>query len=248
MLLPANKPKEKDITPKVFFIWGQSMSGKTYLARQFPNPLIINTDGNAKKVYTPSVEVYDFETFVKVLQEIEEGKHEFKTIIIDLVDDVKTMLQNYVCKKYNVDDEGEVPYGKGYREVKMVWQKLMVRLNQLPYNVIFISHVVEITEDNQTIERPSLEQKYYNMCMGRCDMSIKCRKVGQTYLQLCDSKRDNYNETDVKDKKVLEILKGVKGVFPVGVTKDPKAGEVKIKAVKTPVKEIKPLKKAEATE
>ena len=160
MLLPANKPKDKDITPKVFFIWGQSMSGKTYLARQFPNPVIINTDGNAKKVDTPSVEVYDFETFVKVIQEIEEGKHDFKTIIIDLVDDVKTMLQNYVCKKHNVDDEGEVPYGKGYREVKMIWQKLMVRLNQLPYNVIFISHIQELSENNQTVERPSLEQKY----------------------------------------------------------------------------------------
>lgn len=246
-LLPANKPKVKDITPKVFFIWGQSMSGKTYLARQFPNPVIINTDGNAKKVDTPSVEVFDFETFVKVLNEIEAGKHDFKTIIIDLVDDIKTMLQNYVCKKYGVDDEGEVPYGKGYREVKMVWQKLMVRLNKLPYNVIFISHITEISENNQTIERPSLEQKYYNMCMGRCDMSIKCRKVGQKYLQLCDSKRDNYIESDVKDKAVLEILKGITGVFAPKsptITKDPKAGEINIKAVKTPVKEIKSLKNA----
>lgn len=231
MLLPVNKPKEKDITPKVFFIWGQSMSGKTYLARQFPNPVIINTDGNAKKVNTPSVEVHDFETFIKILKEIEEGKHTFNTIIIDLIDDIKTMLQNHVCKKYNVDDEGEVPYGKGYREVKMIWQKLMVRLNQLPYNVIFISHVVETLENNQTIEKPSLEQKYYNMCMGRCDMSIKCRKVGQTYLQLCDSKRDNYNETDVKDKAVLEILKNVKGVFPVEISKEAKT--------------VKPLKKLE---
>lgn len=213
MLLPENKPKEKDITPKVFFIWGQSMSGKTYLARRFPSPLIINTDGNAKKVDTPSIEVQDFETFTKVLEEIEAGKHDFKTIIIDLVDDIKTMLQNYICKKYNVDDEGEVPYGKGYREVKMVWQKTMVRLNQLPYNVIFISHVMEVTENSATIERPSLEQKFYNMCMGRCDMSIKCRKVGQNYIQLCESKRDNYNEVDVKDKAVLEILKGITGVF-----------------------------------
>lgn len=237
-LLPLNKPKDKDITPKVFFIWGQSMSGKTYLARQFPSPLIINTDGNAKKVTTPSVEVYDFETFVKVLQEIEAGNHEFKTIIIDLVDDVKTMLQTYVCKKYSeqlkteINDEGEVPYGKGYRDVKSTWQKLMVRLNQLPYNVIFISHIVEISENNQTIERPSLEQKFYNMTMGRCDMSIKCRKVGQNYLQLCDSKRDNYNENDVKDKNVLEILKGVKGVFPIEITP----------------KEVKPLKKVEVKE
>ena len=123
----------------------------------------------------------------------------------------------------------------------MVWQKLMVRLNQLPYNVIFISHLMEVSEGNQTIERPSLEQKYYNMTMGRCDMSIKCRKVGQNYLQLCDSKRDNYNEADVKDQAVLEILRGIKGVFPVGLTKDPNAGEIKIKAVQ-------PLKKVEVAE
>ena len=230
MLLPANKPKDKDITPKMFFIWGQSMSGKTYLARQFPNPLIINTDGNAKKVDTPSVEIQDFETFVKVLQEIEEGKHEFKTIIIDLVDDIKTMMERYICKSLEIEDLADAGYGKAFSKAKSTWQKLMLRLNHLPYNVIFISHIVEITENNQTFEKPSLEQKYYNMCMGRCDMSIKCRKVGQTYLQLCDSKRDNYNESDVKDKNVKEILKNVKGVFVVENTSKEK---------------IKPLKKIE---
>jgi len=233
MLLPTNKPKEKDITPKVFFIWGQSMSGKTYLARQFPNPVILNTDGNAKKVTTPSVEIYDFETFVKVLQEIEEGKHDFETIIIDLVDDVKVMLQNYVCKKYNVDDEGDVPYGRGHRDVRNTWQKLMVRLNQLPYNVIFISHIAEKSENNQSVEIPSLDQKFYNMCMGRCDMSIKCRKVGQTYLQMCVDRRDYYTEADVKDKKVLEILKNVKGAFTLEPTK---------------TTTLKAVKKTEATE
>lgn len=238
MLLPANKPKDKDITPKVFFIWGQSMSGKTYLARQFPSPLIINTDGNAKKVDTPSVEVYDFETFVKILQEIEEGKHDFKTIIIDLVDDIKTMMERYVCKTLEAEDLADIGYGKGFSKAKSTWQKLMLRLNQLPYNVIFISHIVEISEDNQTIERPSLEQKYYNMCMGRCDMSIKCRKVGQTYLQLCDSKRDNYSEADVKDKDVKEILKGIKSVFPI---------ESPVKTGKGPVKVV-PLKKPEVKE
>jgi len=232
-LLPANKPKDKDITPKVFFIWGQSMSGKTYLARQFPNPVILNTDGNAKKVTTPSVEIYDFETFVKVLQEIEEGKHDFETIIIDLVDDVKVMLQNYVCKKYNVDDEGDVPYGRGHRDVRNTWQKLMVRLNQLPYNVIFISHIAEKSENNQSVEIPSLDQKFYNMCMGRSDMSIKCRKVGQTYLQMCVDRRDYYTEADVKDKKVLEILKNVKGAFTLEPTK---------------TTTLKAVKKTEATE
>ena len=136
MLLPANKPKEKDITPKVFFVWGQSMSGKTYLARQFPNPVIINTDGNAKKVDTPSVEICDFQTFVKVIEEIEEGKHEFKTIIIDLVDDIKTLMERYICETLGVEDLADAGYGKGFSKAKSTWQKLMLRLNKLPYNVI----------------------------------------------------------------------------------------------------------------
>ena len=76
------------------------------------------------------------------------------------------------------------------------------------------------------------------MCMGRCDMSIKCRKVGQKYLQLCDSKRDNYIESDVKDKAVLEILKGITGVFA------PKSPVVGGQNAKSPVKTV-PLKKAE---
>ena len=46
-------------------------------------------------------------------------------------------------------------------------------------------------------------------------------------------------EEDVKDKAVLEILKGIKGVFPP-VKKDIQAGAVAIKTV--------PLKKTEVTE
>lgn len=214
-MLPLNKPKEKDITPKMFFIWGQSMSGKTYLAREFPNPLIINTDGNAKKVETPSVEIHDFKTFVETLEEIEKGDHTYETIIIDLVDDIKTMMETEICETLNVSSLAEAPYGKGFSTAKMTWQRLMLRLNQLPYNVIFISHIAEKSDNNISYEAPSLEQKYYNMCMGRCDMSIKCRKVGSSYIRLCESKRDKYVESDVKDKKVLEILKSITGVFEV---------------------------------
>ena len=85
-------------------------------------------------------------------------------------------------------------------------------------------------------------------------MSIKCRKVGQTYLQLCDSKRDNYNEADVKDKDVLKILKNIKNVFPVATTikpatvkDDPNAGTVKIKAVKS-LKKVEPVVETPSTE
>lgn len=215
-LLPENKPMEKNITPKVFFLWGQSMHGKTYLARQFPDPIIINTDGNGKKIDTPHVDVYDFETFVNVLREIEEGKHTFKTIVIDLVDDIKTFLEEYVCKKYDVENLADAGFGKGYGDVKSTWKRLMIRLTQLPYYVVFISHVVQLTDEydkNKTIEQPSLEQKYLNMTKGRTDVMIKCQKVGKNYLQLCNEKRDLYHRSDIKDDKLYNTLSNVKQLF-----------------------------------
>lgn len=215
-LLPENKPMEKNITPKIFFLWGQSMHGKTYLARQFPDPIIINTDGNGKKIDTPHVDVYDFETFVNVLREIEEGKHTFKTIVIDLVDDIKTFLEEYVCKKYDVENLADAGFGKGYGDVKATWKRLMIRLTQLPYYVVFISHIVQLTDEydkNKTIEQPSLEQKYLNMTKGRTDVMIKCQKVGKNYLQLCNEKRDLYHRSDIKDERLYETLSNVKGLF-----------------------------------
>src|SRR5574344_2741324 len=164
-LLPKNEPTERDITPKVFFIWGQSMHGKTYLARQFPNPLIINTDGNGKKTTTPHKDIFNFETFVEVLREIEEGKHSFETIVIDLIDDIKTLLEEFVCDKYGVENLADAPFGKAFSDVKSIWKRLMIRLTQLPYTVIFISHIIQVTDEydkNVTIEQPSLEQKYLN--------------------------------------------------------------------------------------
>ena len=215
-LLPENKPMEKNITPKIFFLWGQSMHGKTYLARQFPDPIIINTDGNGKKIDTPHVDVYDFETFVNVLREIEEGKHTFKTIVIDLVDDIKTFLEEYVCKKYDVENLADAGFGKGFGDVKATWKRLMIRLTKLPYYVVFISHVIQVTDEydkDKTIEQPSLEQKYLNMTKGRTDVMIKCQKVGKNYLQVCNEKRDLYHRSDIKDEKLYNTLSNVKSLF-----------------------------------
>lgn len=54
-LLPKNEPTKIDLTPKMFVIGGPAMSGKTYNACKFPNPILINTDGNCSKVTTPSI-------------------------------------------------------------------------------------------------------------------------------------------------------------------------------------------------
>ena len=214
-LLPANEPKIKDITPKTFLIWGESMSGKTYLAKQFPNPIILNTDGNAKKIDTPSIEIKDFETFIKVVSELETTKHTYETLIIDLIDDIETMLINMICKSAGVEALADIGFGKGFAKFNSVWKNLMMRLSQLPIKVIFISHIVKLTDENdKTYEAPSLPQKSLNACQGRCDLVIQTKKLGTKYVSSVSAKREAYVQTDFKDKKILEILKNTILLFP----------------------------------
>lgn len=208
-MLPANEMKMVDVTPKNYFVWGESMSGKTHLATQFPNPILLNTDGNAVKVATPSVDIRDFDQFVQIIGELEKGEHTYESIIIDLIDDVRTMLSMSICKRYKVRNLVDVPYGKATSEFKDSWQRLMTKLSQLSYQIIFISHIVEVQE----VEKPSLAQRELNVCMGRCDVAIRCRKLGEKHIQVCDRKRQNYVDGDIQDGRILKVLANVQNLI-----------------------------------
>ena len=47
MILPEDKPCTPKREPHNFFIYGATMSGKSYFASFFPHPLVLNTDGNS---------------------------------------------------------------------------------------------------------------------------------------------------------------------------------------------------------
>ena len=55
--LPENKPQVPKDTPRNYFIYGETMSGKSYLANEFPNPIVLNTDGNAEANSVPSIQL-----------------------------------------------------------------------------------------------------------------------------------------------------------------------------------------------
>jgi hypothetical protein len=140
-----------------------------------------------------------------VISELEKGEHTYESIIIDLVDDIKTILSTYICKRHKVNNLVDVPYGKATSEFKDCWQRLMTKLSQLPYTIIFISHIVEVQE----VEKPSLAQRELNVCMGRCDVAIRCRKIGEKYISQCDRKRQVYTPSDIKDERILNVLSSI---------------------------------------
>ena len=94
MLLPENKRRNlESTTKKVIWIYGSPFSGKTTFANQFPDPIMLNTDGNIKFVDAPYIHIKDevkkngrmketkmaWENFKEVLGELELKDNTFKT-------------------------------------------------------------------------------------------------------------------------------------------------------------------------
>lgn len=221
--LPENKPTEFNKTPRIFFIWGESMSGKTYLARQFPNPILLNTDGNADKVDTPSIKIENFKHFLEVMETLQNIPHTFETIIIDLIDDIELMLKNHVVSVFNeqlakkklepINSIAELPFGQGYSRVMDTWKDMIMFISKMKFNIIFISHIIEKVENGTSIFSPALPQKPLNICLGRCDLQIQTRKLGNTYMKIITNKRDSYVPTDIKNEKISKALEGTIGLF-----------------------------------
>lgn len=224
-ILPPNKPKETVDTPRNFFIWGPTMNGKSYLASEFPNAIILNTDGNAAQIETPSVDLKNergpdgvikknvIVQVIEIIKELEKGKHTFETVVIDVIDDLITLIDQAICEEHSVDYVGDVPYGKGWGLQKTFITSIVVRLKALPMNVIYISRYATKLEGTVEIPMPSLGDKHLNVVNGNCDLNILCQKIGKKYLRRVVDRRKEYEREWVKDERILAILDTINGAF-----------------------------------
>ncbi|KRN27731.1 hypothetical protein IV38_GL001945 [Lactobacillus selangorensis] len=235
MILPKNRPHQTIDTPHNFFIYGATMSGKSYLAGHFPNPIFLNTDGNSLANEAPSIQLKnDLKTGQSVIEQLDEFTKEietmnsqddygYETIVIDVIDDVATLIEQAICQKANVKALSDIPYGKGYATFNSVLQGLVMSLKAMPVNVIYISRVAEkIEDDGSTKEIPSLKTKYYNIVNGNCDLVIHTQQIGSRYLRTIDKKRKNYYESKIDDSNILRLLKAIPGA----ITKEQKTEKV----------------------
>ena len=221
-LLPENKPKEIDLTPRMFVIGGAAMSGKTYNACKFPNPILINTDGNCKKVTTPSIYLNDkkyktykekLETLFGVLKELNETQTTYQTIVIDLIEDIFDICEGYVLEKYKVDNLGKVPsYATGYTERKVNMLNVISALKTLTnkYYVVILTHTVDKVVDDKMVTMSMLKEDFYILLEGKTDMVINCKKLGNSYITRITKMRNNYKDPEVKEsinKEILEVIK-----------------------------------------
>ena len=229
--LPENKPQVPRDTPRNYFIYGETMSGKSYLANEFPNPIVLNTDGNATANSVPSIQLVNIKnkegritnSVIKQLGEIilalQTQKHSYETVVVDVIDDAIEMIKIAVCDELTPPGKprlmslSEISYGKGYDFFNQAITELVMDLKALPMNVIYISRQISEYDDNGKVtkDKPSLKDKYVNLINGNSDLMIHTEKIGNNYIREVERKRKTYHADQVDDKPILKILMTIMG-------------------------------------
>ena len=232
--LPKPTKLEPKAQPHNFFIWGAPMSGKSYFASFFPNPIVLNTDGNNEQGTAPGFQIRNLrdkngkptqlvtkqmDEIILALQNQDQGEDTFKTVVVDVIDDIIVMLEQAICWDNNVKSLSDIPYGKGYALFNTALQQLVMDLKALPMNIIYISRENSITDDSTgaTSYHPSLKTKYFNVVNGNCDVEIRTKKVGDgvnaSYFREVKSLRTQYEKKNITDKRILQLLETCNGIF-----------------------------------
>lgn len=191
MLLPKNERRDLNATKKkVVWLYGAPFSGKTFFANQFPDPLMLNTDGNIKFVDAPYIAIRDtvtvegrltkrqlaWEVFSDTVAELEKKQNDFKTIVVDLLEDTYEACRVYICDRQGWKHESDDSF-RAWDMVTSEFLNTVKRLVNLDYeNIILISHedrsrdLTRKSGDKISSIRPNLREKVANKVAGMVDL------------------------------------------------------------------------------
>ena len=210
MLLPKNERREvKQFAKKKLWIYGCPFSGKSTLADQFPDPLFLSTDGNVNNITAAFLPIKNtvttkgrltettlaWATLKDALLELEKKDNDFKTIVIDLVEDTYEHCRVYCYDKLGIEHESDNSF-KAWDFVRNEFLGTMKRFMNLDYeNIILISHEdtsKDITKrggDKITAVRPNITEKISLKLAGMVD--IVARIVVEDGKRSISFKSDN---------------------------------------------------------
>ena len=187
MLLPSSERRQVGQTTKrKLWIYGGAFSGKTTFMDKAPSPLNLNTDGNVQFVTMPFLPIKDtyegrqkvlaWQVFKNAIDELEKKNNDFKTIVVDLLEDTYECCRLYMYDQLGIKHESDDSF-RAWDKVRTEFLSTIRKLMNLDYeNIVLISHEdmsKDITKkggDKITAIRPNLTDKVANKIAGMVDI------------------------------------------------------------------------------
>ncbi|MCA6566603.1 MAG: ATP-binding protein, partial [Pseudanabaena sp. M151S2SP2A07QC] len=136
------------IRPQVYTVYGPNGVGKTTLACSFEEPIILDLEdgsgfvGGVKRLGSGLLP--DFATVESTVTELLSAKHTYKTLVIDSLEALESLISKALCEANEVDSIEAIGFGKGYVMAREKMEGLMLKLRGLrdakKMNVIIVAH------------------------------------------------------------------------------------------------------------
>jgi hypothetical protein len=189
MILPsATRRNINTVTRRKLMIYGRPTSGKTVFLDKAPDPLNLNTDGNIQFVtmqYIPIKDTYEgrqkilaWDVFKKVMDELERtaGQNGFKTLIIDLTEDLYESCRIYMYNKLGITHESDDSF-RAWDKVRTEFLSNIRKFMNLDYeNIVLVCQedatkdITKKSGDKITAIKPNIPDKIATKLAGMVDI------------------------------------------------------------------------------
>lgn len=220
VVLPTEKtPPKDDPEHIVVIVYGPPGIGKTTFCSKAKKALFLASEPGQDFLSTYQIRVRDWEHFLEIVDVIGKGEHDFKTIVLDTIDNLYDMCSVYMRKKLNIDHESDLKYAKGWRMTREEFMRGIVRLSLMPYGLFMISHAEtktikskdDITQTREVLSLPpgvSLALEKLAGEMFFCDFEDDGRRIIRTKPTSAYRAKDNSGRLpDTLDLDYEEFIK-----------------------------------------
>lgn len=161
---------------------GMPKAGKTTLASQWApeTTLIIDThkgtsllDGEHYVAACPT-----WTAFEGIVTDLAAPDHRFKTVVIDLIDDVWKFADQHAAAKKNQVAAGLIDYGKGIAEAEGLFRREVGRLLASDLGIWFLGHTDTVEDDKVTRYVPRLDKRVRTYIQGVCQFVLLAETLG----------------------------------------------------------------------
>ena len=221
MNLPTQKTKPKQsLSDYTILLYGQPKIGKSTFASKFDNALFLDTEHGLNSLETYHVTINDWMDMLEACRQIAEGKHNFKTIIIDTIDSAIRLASEYVCDKYStdkrkIDHESDIgSMGKGFHLVSDEIMRVLRKLSGLPYGLMLISHAktAHIITQGKEYDKimPTLSDSIRKQVLGFVDIILYADIIydqeAKAYKRILRSKPSNDYEAGDRTGRLGDVI------------------------------------------
>lgn len=159
-----------DLRQYKFLIYGEPGAGKSTLASKFPDAIFVPTEPglNYLEVHqitdddgNPKI-VKNWTEFCQAIRLLCTTEHQFKTIIIDTVDNAFEFCALHTLSQRGLEHESDEGFGKGWNIIKREFTKVVNFLANSGFGIVFISHEKQSERESKGIKRPYTDSSLSN--------------------------------------------------------------------------------------